>query len=553
MSLQLVSIGNANVPGSLPPFDPETGKINKDAAVSSLRNLVSKWRDDPVAFARESFTSDPSGHPVVVDDQQARLLQAVAHHDRVACRTGRGIGKTAAAAILVAWWLATRYPARVVTSAGTWNHLEDKLWPEIRTWSHSWLLSEAYEYQQLGIYAKADPDGWRAVASSSDRAENVEGHHSPHLLLLIDEAKGMPDEIFAALLASLTNAGPDEEQKVVALSTPPLSRVGWFSRVSSSPDWHVEHVSGLDSPRVSSTYVEEIRNEFGESSPQYQSYVLGEIPEGVAESVIQSRWIEAAQKLEIADTRPCVITCDVAREGEDLTVIGRLENARFALTYHDDSEHWGWFTNLDLMQVSSRCAFAIRKYKPSAILIDDTGLGGGVTDRLRQMQADKMLPSNLSIIPIKFGSIAEREDRFKQCKDELWWAAREAIRTNQLALPTDAEIRDWSLPRGSDFKSQLSSPIYEYDTRDRIDVLDRRQGNREKTRALPSKSPDLAHALILGAKYYLRQPNKVVVPAGDPQYPTMDQDSEIRALMRKSVEKAMGKQQGVRNPYKGGR
>jgi len=82
-----------------------------------------------------------------------------------------------------------------------------------------------------------------------------------------------------------------------------------------------------------------------------------------------------------------------------------------------------------------------------------------------------------------------------------------------MALPSDEEIRKWRTPRGSDFKTQLTQAIYEYDSLDRIRVLDKRVGNREKTKALPTKSPDFAHAFILGVRQYVGQlPEEVPSP-----------------------------------------
>ncbi len=62
-------------------------------------------------------------------------------------------------------------------------------------------------------------------------------------------------------------------------------------------------------------------------------------------------------------------------------------------------------------------------------------------------------------------------------------------------------------------KTQMLASVYEYDSLDRIRVLDKRVSGREKTKSLPTKSPDLAHAFILGAQHYLRQtPEEAPVP-----------------------------------------
>ena len=95
------------------------------ALAGELRRLTAAWKDDPESFVLESFPRDPYGHQTCLDPAQREILEAVRDHDRVAVRTGRGVGKTASAALIAHWWLGTRHPALVVTSAGTWNHLSE--------------------------------------------------------------------------------------------------------------------------------------------------------------------------------------------------------------------------------------------------------------------------------------------------------------------------------------------------------------------------------------------------------------------------------------------
>lgn len=472
--------------------------------LSGVQKLIRRWGSDILAFTRESFTSDPAGNPIFIDPCQEKILTSVQNYDRSAIRTARGVGKTASCAITVHWWLSTRYPALVLTSAGIWDHLKYKLWPEIRNWGRNWLLNDAYEYLSLELRLRDDPDAVRAFSATSDDPEHVEGGHSPHLLIAIDEAKSLPEDVYTALLGSLTNAGAGEEQKIVVYSTPPLNGAGWFTRVSTSAEWNTVHVSGLDSPRVSRAFIDEILREYGEGSPEYQSFVLGIIPDKVEEVLIQSRWVSACQELpaDPDDTRYPVVVCDVAREGEDLTIIGVFRNRKFQLAHFEDGRY-GWFAHQSTDVTVSRIIQAVKQYGARAAVVDATGVGGGLVDQLRAPSSS--LPRSCSVIPINFGERPARPDRFDKRKDELWWQARTAIEKSQIALPTSEELRSYRFPRGTDFISQLTSPKYEYLDSDKINVLDKRQGLREKTRDLPTKSPDVAHAFILGVRYYLRQ------------------------------------------------
>jgi phage terminase large subunit len=515
-----------------------------------LNGLTEYWKLHPDDFVVDSMDSDPYGRPVVVDAVQKKILRAVAHHDRVAVISGRGVGKTASAAMIALWWLATRRPAAVITSAGTWSHIEDKLWPEINAWARHWRLRNPFEWQALGVYSLAFPETWKIVSTSSDKAANVEGFHSPNLLLVIDEAKAMSDEVYGALIASLSGDEADGEQKAVVLSTPPTADVGWFAAACASDLWHTVHASGLESKRVSRAYIREIADTFGENSNEYKAYVLGVIPQGGVGQLIQKAWLQAAQALGAnkADRRPAVITCDVARFGDDLSAIGVIDQAKFSLVRFEDGR-WGWFNGIDLMAVARRVGAALKIHPNArAVCIDDTGLGGGVTDKLRELQTEGAIRKEVSIVPINFGSSPRRPDRFDTKKDELWWQTREAIRIGderpkpQLALPTNDEMDSWRVPRGSELLKQLGAPVYESNMQEQIKVYDKRLSGKERTKSLPTKSPDMAHAVILGVDYYLRQEQ-----VSQPAKPATNQEEALAQMMQELLKRR--ERNPATNPY----
>jgi len=472
-------------------LEAQTATASESAQL--LRRQTDRWTEDPVAFVLGTYRCDPEGAPVRIDAPQAQILRAVAEHDRVAVRSAHGIGKTTCASWLTHWWLATRMPALVVTMAGTWGHLEDKLWPEVNQWGRLWRLRDAFEWQQMGIYSKANPDGWRAVASASDEPENIEGFHNPNVLVIVDEAKSVPDEVWAAIRGALTQTSRGGSRpKVAVFSTPPLVKVGWYVDLfgSKASGWKTIHVSAHESSRVSKDWIEEMRVDFGEDSAVYQSKVGGDIPEGAAEAVVQIRWFEAAQLVEeVKDRKGTAVSCDVAREGEDLTTFGRIRNGRFDVTE--------WKAVNDTMWAAGACKRRVIEDKARILVVDDTGVGGGVTDRCLEMQREETFPKDCRIVGVKFGASAPAKGRFHSTKDQLWWMTRDALKNGLLALPSDSDLAALQLPRSSDLKSQVCAAIYEEDSQSRIRVLDKRETNAEKTKALPTKSPDLAHALIL--------------------------------------------------------
>ena len=158
--------------------------------------------------------------------------------------------------------------------------------------------------------------------------------------MIIDEAGGVPKSIFDAVDALATNANA----RVVAVGHPddPASHLATICKPGSG--WHVETINAFDTPAytgetvpeellpllVSPEWVEERKLRWGVTSPIYQSKVLGEFPGISDDSLILPRWIEAAQKRTLERTRRPIIAADIARFGEDETVIMRRERTTCA-------------------------------------------------------------------------------------------------------------------------------------------------------------------------------------------------------------------------------
>ena len=82
---------------------------------------------------------------------------------------------------------------------------------------------------------------------------------------------------------------------------------------------------------MSPEWVEERKIRWGVTSPIYQR-MLGEFPDVSDDTLVQPKWIEAAQKGSLARTRRPLIAADIARFGEDETVIMRREAAGYGRT-----------------------------------------------------------------------------------------------------------------------------------------------------------------------------------------------------------------------------
>ena len=110
-------------------------------------------------------------------------------------------------------------------------------------------------------------------------------------------------------------------------------------------------------------------------------------------------------------------------------------------------------------------------FKSIEIKIDDTGVGGGVTD--------EMLKRQYSIVPINFGSKAKDDDKYPNLISEAWFEIADII--NQIQLPYN-----------SDLLMELSTRQWKQDSRGKRAVESK--GDYKKR---GFRSPDIADACII--------------------------------------------------------
>jgi hypothetical protein len=130
------------------------------------------YYDDPVGFARDILGV------LIVWSKLEEVLLAVRDHTRVSIRSGHGVGKSFTMAIVVLWWLYAR-KGRVITTASTWDQVEDVLWGEINT------LAQGAKTPLPGIPLQTErriDNTWYAKGLSTNKPSAFQGRHHPRLL-----------------------------------------------------------------------------------------------------------------------------------------------------------------------------------------------------------------------------------------------------------------------------------------------------------------------------------------------------------------------------------
>ena len=121
-----------------------------------------------------------------------------------------------------------------------------------------------------------------------------------------------------------------------------------------------------------------------------------------------------------------------------------------------------------------------------AIGVDDTGVGGGVTDGIED--------DGIDVDAMNFGSNAIDSDTFENLKAEIYWNLREDIKATYEAIRDGKpENRKISLPDDKELISQICSIKYKYTRKGKIAIE-----SKDDMKKRGQKSPDKADSLAIG-------------------------------------------------------
>lgn len=234
---------------------------------------------------------------------QLESLQSLADNHRFALRGPRGLGKTTTASLAVLWFALTReYLERdwkILTTAGVLRHLTRALWPEIHKWAprvRGGLYLPPVVDKQL-LTASLQMKHGQAYGAVAKNPDLIEGAHADEILILIDEAKSVPEAIWDALEGALTG---EEGQYALALSTPGQP-AGRFYEIHQGKhtDWAaraVTHDEAIAAGRISRKWFEARRGSWGETSALFKQQALGDFAADDENAIVPLSWVESAME-----------------------------------------------------------------------------------------------------------------------------------------------------------------------------------------------------------------------------------------------------------------
>ena len=430
------------------------------------QSFLSRYHDDPAGFSEHVVGMKPL-------DWQREVMDAIASGERLlSLRSGHGVGKSSCAAILILWFLLTRYPCKVVVTAPTASQLFDALFAELKSRLKEMppAISGLLEATSDRVVLKSSPTEafCSARTSSKERPEALAGVHSANVLLVADEASGIPAEVYEAAGGSMSG-----ENAHTLLLGNPVRASGFFYRTQTelADRWWTRKVSCLDSPLVSQDFIEDMKSRYGEDSNAFRVRCLGDFPVADDDTYIPLHLIESAVHRDIDDSPSAAVVwgLDPARYGSDRSALAKRRGGKLI-----EIKSWRDKSTMELAGIVvdeyETAKFADR---PTEICVDSIGIGAGVVDRLMELD----LPAR----GVNVAESASMSQKYMRLRDELWGKAREWFEARECVIPNDDQLIH-----------ELAAPRFAFTSTGKIKIE-----SKDEMRKRGIRSPDLADSFCL--------------------------------------------------------
>lgn len=423
------------------------------------------WQKEALRFIAAELKKKENG----LEDGPVRLARA----------TGHGVGKSAFSVWVTQWYLATRKNARVAITANTEKQLRNVTWSELAIWHERFLLKHWFQWRGTDYAHVTNPAAWRAFQATWSEAnpEGFQGLHGRNLMVIMDEASGIPRSVWEAARGATTTSGNVH----IALGNPTRPE-GEFYDIFHKRNhrWNVAHI---DSRTVVNpdqkenianlSYLNELIEDFGEDSDFCRVRIRGLFPTQAANQFISTQAIEDAMdrvsEFQVYSNYPVVLGVDPSHYGDDYTAVVVRQGPKVHRIH-----------KMGKGSVIEVARFVETIYRttdptPEAIFVDRTGGGQGVVDVL-------MDTKRMPVWGVAAAGRADEPSKYVNTRAELYFRMRDAIERN-IDLPEEAR----------DLCDQLRAIEFMYDrARGRLQLIPKEQ---MRSRGLPS--PDDADALAL--------------------------------------------------------
>lgn len=307
-----------------------------------------------------------------------------------------------------------------------------------------------------------------------DRQENINKFNSAEYgFIAVDQAEETDIDDVSVLMGSRRLTIDGKPLKYKGLWTANPGNCWLKPRFLTNPGPHDYFVQALpnDNPYLPENYTETLTKAFGHRPELLAAYLHGKWDElDGADQIIKQRWVEEAVNRHVVEHEQReLLACDVARFGDDETVIYFMRNTEIIEAKMFGQKDTEYTANmLHILSVEhNRCPVAI----------DDCPIAAGVIDKLKAM--------GTRVIPVNSASKPQQETsavRFYNVRAEMWWNAARLFSQKQIRMTHQDPV----------LIRQLTAPTYKY--RNGKILVEPKESIKERL----GESTDRADAFLIG-------------------------------------------------------
>jgi hypothetical protein len=469
--------------------------------VAEIRNAiiddVASFTHDPLGFAKYAYPWEESNGP---RPWQTEVFKQIGDHlsnpvtrfqpCQIAVSSGHGIGKSAEIGMVVDWAMSTCEDCKVVVTAGTGTQLATKTVPEVGKWFRQSINADWWDVNATSIRIKAAKHQatWRTdfITWSEHNTEAFAGLHNKgkRIVLIFDEASAIADKVWEVAEGAMT----DEDTEIIWLAFGnPTQNTGRFRECFGrfKHRWKAFQIDSRDVEGTNKAQIQKWIDDYGEDSDFVRVRVRGEFPRAGSTQFISGEAVANCRKYKAEgyDKLPKILSVDVARFGDDQTVIGKRQGRKSAILAK--------LRGLDTVQVAERVIEFIQQEKPDAVVVDGDGLGAGVIDQIHHRGfGDKLFEFH-------GGSTPRDPAMYFNRRAEVWGQMR-AWLNEGAEIPDDPEL-----------EADLTGPEYGFSAKQQIQ-LERKEDMKKRGLASPDCGDMLAMSFSVNV---MPTPEEELVPA----------------------------------------
>jgi hypothetical protein len=324
---------------------------------------------------------------------------------------------------------------------------------------------------------------WGRRPADKDIVSAFQGIHRRYVMVILDEAGGIPEDLYTATEA-VTNT---EGARVLAIGNPDSRGTPFHKIFREDPTWHKIKISAFDTPNftgeaipeelkpllIQPAWVERQKISWGVDSARYKSKILAEFPDEADNTFFSQSSIDRAVDTDIAEdfTTDAWLGVDLARFGEDDSVVyvNRGGRCRKIATW----------TKATSIESATRIHNLAIEQGATQVRIDAAGLGGPIVDQVVALAEDRY-----TIISMLGSAASPDNTRWLNARAHSYDTLREGMLDGRIDIDPDDKV----------LMDELLMIQYKFSAKGAIQIE-----SKDDMRHRGVKSPDSLDALVYAA------------------------------------------------------